>query len=360
MKKENPFTVSFGREPINCIRRSDDSEEMICSAFTAAVPSQQVFMITGVRGSGKTVLLSKVKKYFDQEENWTTIGLNPEKDLLSELTAKLYDVPNLKKSFIDAKLNLSLFGISVDFENVPPVQSISTALAEMMKIIQKKNKRLLIAVDEVTDTKAMREFAGEFQILMREEYPVFLIMTGLFKNIYDLQNEKTLTFLYRAPRIYLENLSETAIISSYKKIFGISTDQAQRMAKEVNGYAFAYQLYGFLSYEHPELIGTEELLQEYGEQLGEMVYEQIWKELSLKDKQILELLAGIHEDEIKTEDLIRLYRETYPSEKMTDKLMSVYRLRLKRAGVISTNRFGYLKISLPRLAEYINEYGTII
>ena len=57
----------------------------------------------------------------------------------------------------------------------------------------------------------MRSFAHDFQSLLRDDYPVFALMTGLYENIYDLQNEKSLTFLYRAPKIILEPLNYTAI-----------------------------------------------------------------------------------------------------------------------------------------------------
>ena len=48
--------------------------------------------------------------------------------------------------------------------------------------------------------------ASSFQTFIREDYPVFLLMTGLFENIRNLQNEDTLTFLYRTPRIELKPL----------------------------------------------------------------------------------------------------------------------------------------------------------
>ena len=67
----------------------------------------------------------------------------------------------------------------------------------------KKKKRLLITIDEVTNTKKMRIFASAFQIFVRQDYPIFLLMTGLYENIHELQNEKSLTFLYRAPKLRL-------------------------------------------------------------------------------------------------------------------------------------------------------------
>ena len=72
----------------------------------------------------------------------------------------------------------------------------------MLTELKKKGKKLLIAVDETIVNDHVREFASIYQILMREDYPIFLIMTGLFENIYDLQNQEGLTFLSNPWREY--------------------------------------------------------------------------------------------------------------------------------------------------------------
>ena len=67
-------------------------------------------MITGVRRSGKTVMLTDISKHFKNEKDWIVIELNPDRDML-------------------------------------------------------------------------QGFASAFQILVRNEYPVFLLITGLFSKI---------------------------------------------------------------------------------------------------------------------------------------------------------------------------------
>ena len=42
-----------------------------------------------------------------------------------------------------------------------------------------KGKRLLVTVDEVSNTPYMREFVSSYQLLLREELPIYLIMAGL-------------------------------------------------------------------------------------------------------------------------------------------------------------------------------------
>ena len=47
----NPFSLSFGKEPVNAIRQEKQLNEIV-EGFTAENPEFQVCMITGVRGSG--------------------------------------------------------------------------------------------------------------------------------------------------------------------------------------------------------------------------------------------------------------------------------------------------------------------
>ena len=74
--------------------------------------------------------------------------LNPTRDLLQSLAAKIYSIPELHTLFINAKLDFSAFGLGVSIENAAPVTDIENALELMLKYIQKSEKRLLISVDE--------------------------------------------------------------------------------------------------------------------------------------------------------------------------------------------------------------------
>ena len=60
--KKNPFSLSCGKEPISLINRSMQTAEII-ETFEDENPAYQVCMITGVRGSEKTVMhTEKTKK----------------------------------------------------------------------------------------------------------------------------------------------------------------------------------------------------------------------------------------------------------------------------------------------------------
>lgn len=339
----NPFTLSFGKKPVQYISRITQTNEIIDN-FNAELPSNQIYMITGVRGSGKTVMMTNISTELSQLSNWITVELNPTRDLLQSLAAKLYSIPDLHERFIKAKLDFSAFGLGVSIEHAPPVTDIEDVLMHMLSHIKEMGKRLLITVDEVTNSENIKIFTSSFQIFLREDYPIFLLMTGLYENIYELQNDKALTFLYRAPKLILEPLNYTAVRKSYADIFQIDLETAEKMTSLTKGYPFAYQVLGYLYWLHRDTKSLEEILPEYDQYLEEYVYSKIWSELSELDKKILIEIATSGEYRIKN------IRERLG---MKSELFSIYRERLKRKGVIDTREYGKIHMALPRFAEFV-------
>lgn len=339
----NPFTLSFGKKPIQYISRITQTSEII-DHFKAETPSNQIYMITGVRGSGKTVMMTSIAGEMKKDEKWIVVELNPMRDMLQSLAAKIYSMPQMHERFIKAKLDFSAFGLGVSIENAAPVTDIEDVIAHMLKQIRKAGKRLLITVDEAVNSENIKIFSSAFQIFLREDDPIYLLMTGLYENIYELQNDKALTFLYRAPKLVLEPLNYTAILKNYMDIFGIDAEAAGQMAALTKGYPFAFQVLGYLYWENRETKSIADILPEYDQYLEEYVYAKIWSELSELDRKILNEIAVSGESKVKN------IREKLD---MKSELFSVYRDRLKRKGVIDTAQYGYIKMALPRFAEFV-------
>ena len=339
----NPFTLSFGKKPLQYISRISQTNEIL-ENFNASEPPNQIYMLTGVRGSGKTVMLASVASEMKKDESWIVLELNPTRDLLQSLAAKLYSLPEMHPYFIQAKFDFSAFGLGVALENAVPITDIESAIELMLAEIQKRNRRLLITIDEVTNSEYIRIFSSAFQIFLRQGYPIFLLMTGLYENIYDLQNEKLLTYLYRAPKIMLESLNHTAVRKKYMDIFGLDAETAEKMTSLTGGYPFAFQVLGYLFWENRDSKTIEEILPEYDQYLEEYVYGKIWSELSDLDRQILGVMAESGETRVKN---IREQMGMKPG------LFSVYRDRLKRKGVLDTGKYGEVSFALPRFAEYV-------
>lgn len=128
-------------------------------------------------------------------------------DLLAGLAIRLQgacsSIPGvLSKGF---SISAAGFGIGVngDGRETDYVGIIEKIFSKLMK----KNKRVLITIDEVIHDDNMRTFASQFQIFVRQDFPIFLIMTGLYENIHEVQNDPALTFLLRSPKITTTPLS---------------------------------------------------------------------------------------------------------------------------------------------------------
>ena len=79
--------------------------------------------------------------------------------------------------------------------------------------------------------------------------------------------------------------------------------------------------------------------------LSELAYEKIWEGLSSTDQKVLKaVISGIRESddgEIKIEDVRKAVN-------MSSDSFTKYRKRLIDSGIIDGDRYGYLKMMLPR------------
>ena len=340
---QNPFTLTFGKSPLEPVERPVQTNEII-DTFTAELVNQQMFIITGVRGSGKTVMMTEISRKLREKEDWVVIELNPSVDLLQGMLSKLNSNQICAGLIKSAKIDLSFFGFGVAIEGAPPITDTETAIIAILENMKKSGKRLLITIDEVTNNEFMRVFAGSFQIFVRQDLPVFLLENGLYENIDELQNEKNLTFLYRAPKIQLKPLNNLAIIHKYQTIFQIERDEAEQMAELTKGYPFAFQVLGYLTWNHHGDYGA--VLEEYEQYLSEFVYDKMWSELSQKDRMVAKGIADVHSGKIKD---IREHLRMETNE------FNPYRKRLIKKGILSGETRGYVYFTLPLFEEYVIE-----
>ena len=338
---QNPFVLTFGKNPPEAIPRAVQTAEVL-DAFRAEVPSLQVFVITGVRGVGKTVLMTEVANTLKADKDWIVLELNPAADILHSMAAKLCSNDQCLEIFRAAKLNLSLFGVELELSNTPPIVDSETAVTRMLESLKKRGKRVLIAIDEVTNTQDMRVFAGAFQIFVRQDLPVYLLMTGLYENVDNLQNEKNLTFLYRAPKINLPPLNMGAIAGRYAEVFQLDRNKAKEMATLTDGYPFAFQVLGYLTWENGG--DYTAILDKYRLYLEEFVYDKLWSETSAKDKAVLHAIAMVPDGKVRTiRDKLGMETNEF----------NPYRKRLIRKGLVNGDTYGYVRFMLPFFADYV-------
>ncbi|MBR2822513.1 MAG: ATP-binding protein [Clostridia bacterium] len=341
--RKNPFTLDFGREPYEMIPRSVLMDDCIRD-FMDEPPSRHISIVTGVRGSGKTVFMTSVCKRFRQEKDWIVVELNPERDLLQNFAAKLSGEKTLREIFKTAQINLSAFGLGLQIEGTEPERDIEVALTRMLSSLQKHHKKVLVAIDEASSTESMKVFASAFQIFLRQDLPLFLLMTGLYGNIRALQDQKTLTFLYRSPRTALTPLNIGRMTDSYARIFEVTPEEALEMARKTKGYSFAFQVLGYFTWEYRN--DPQRILQEYKQYLEEYVYEKIWQELSAEDRRVLYGIAKTPNGSVAG---IRSFLQ------MTNNQFTPYRTRLIRKGIINGDLYGIVRFELPLFEQFVLE-----
>lgn len=340
MTKVNPFIIDFGEEPHLLIERNEFDE--ITSTLNSDISEARAIAIIGPCGTGKTVLLSKIKKQFACEEEWITVDLNPFSDMLEQLAAKIYEQGRLKKLFLNDDFNFSFSGLSLKISGDNPLGNVNSLLGVMFKYLKKNKKKVLITVDDIASSNIVKSFVYSFQSFLREGYDVFFILTGLYENISKLENTNGLTFLLRTKKVMLEALNMRSICSSYQDIFNISEKDALILAKATNGYAYAYQLLGNILFKNNEKKLTKKILSDYDQALENNVYLKIWESLLSVEQKIM--FAMVNSADVKD-----ILIETG----LNNSKFQVYKKRLFNQGLINIKMRGKITFVLPRFKEFV-------
>ena len=342
----NPFSLSFGKSPNELISRYDYTNQII-STFNSDNPVSNAYLIEGVRGCGKTVLMTSIEKELAQEKNWIIIDLNSTQDLLSDFAIRLVDSCKKLTDIFKKGFNLSAAGFGIGINGEEQNRNSVSIICELLEKLNKKNKKVLITIDEVMNGDNMRHFASEFQILLRKDFQIFLLMTGLYENIYAIQNDPALTFLLRTPKIKLEPLSLAQITKVYKNVFNTDDETSKKLAQITKGYAFAFQALGLLYFDYKDSLPLDKILLKFDDLLDDFVYRKIWEGLSNQDKNVL---LAITDSKIQVGDVCKKLN-------MTSATFSKYRERLLNRGIIHSPQHGYVEIILPRFNEVIKYYS---
>ncbi|MBO6119427.1 MAG: ATP-binding protein [Lachnospiraceae bacterium] len=339
----NPFSLTFGREPKNLINTYEQFDE-ITGSFLMENPVSNAYLITGVRGSGKTVLLTSLQKYFDNLKDWVVLDLNTETDMLEYLASNIYEKSSIKFQLMKKEFSFSFKGVSVSIAGEKPISNVVTLLEKLLDITKKHKKKVLICIDDIYSNPNVKAFVQQFQILLRKDYPIFLLMTGLYENVRNLQNEKSLTFLYRAPQVRMNTLSLISIAESFEKELGVTKEEAVKMSKLTKGYAYAYQVLGYILFDAKKKKLDEDAINKFDVYLREYVYEKIYFDMPTNEKTVI--IAMVNSKEKKLSEIIKY-------TKINREKMSQYRDKLIKKGIIISVGWGKIDFALPRFREYV-------
>ena len=356
---KNPFTHTPGR--VGDANITTTLEEKIYENFMYPQPSESVYKITGIRGSGKTVILGNILRHYKtaemKEDGWLVYDISSARNQISTLISYLLLEPEVKKALLTEKTDLS---ISIPFIGINAGVDTKTdyddevRLEQLIGILVRAGKKIIIGIDDIAKTDFMTEFCSVYAKLIRNvledeiaaSWPVYLICSGVYHNFYELGEVPNLTFFKRAAELRTEPFPIPAMAIKYEDMAQMDENKAISYAKMTKGYAYAYQVLGSAYFEYRDK-GEEYVLKQAKSELFSQCYEKIWKELPDGEREILRIVST---GPRKRKEVL---------EKLEGKgSYQVNSTSLKKMGLLaeSSESYGIAQITLPFFGEYIQKY----
>ena len=344
---ENPFTLMFGRASSSVVHRRETIARII-EEFSKPQPAILSYLITGLRGSGKTVALREVSKQL-KANDWIVLDLNPRGDLMTSYAQQLFEEGRRWKLFLDWSLTLGPSSFSLTIKKKEVTMDPEVVARKLTERIFEEKRRILITIDEASATDSLRYFANFYQSIIGDGFPLCLLMTGIRENIEVLSSDKAMSFLSRSPKIVLEPLDLVDVAMEYARVLNVPPTIAAKMAKLSAGYAFAYQVLGYFFVERGKEDVDEGLIREFSSYLYQNGYDVIWKGLTLAERNLLIAMA---------EDGSGEATAIMQKAKLSESNYQNLRRRLLNKGILVASSYGKLDFALPAFAGYIELVKT--
>ena len=355
---KNPFTHTPGR--VGDANIETGKEEEVFRNFEYDIPTEAVYKIIGIRGSGKTVLLGNIYRYYKSrdmaKQGWLAYDLSSARDVTRTLVSYISNEDDVRRYIMGGKTNISVSVpfISAGIDLKDDGYDDEVRLEQLMEILIRSKKKIIICIDDIAKTPEMTKFCSVYAKLIRNEtkekkprpWPVYLICSGVFHNFYELGETANLTFFKRAAEIKTEPFSIPAMAVRYETALSMDEERAISVARMTKGFAYAYQVIGsaFFSYKDRS---EEYILKQAKGELFSQCYEKIWSELPDGEREILKIVSSGPQ---KRQEVQRKMKN--PGN------YQVNSNNLKRIGLLadSASSYGIAEITLPFFGEYIEKY----
>ena len=235
-------------------------------------------------------------------------------------------------------MSVSMMGVTL--EKAQSMESTNYKIEQYLEQISRKKKRILFTIDEISNTQNIKAFFQSFNIWLRKDYDIVILMAGLKKNILALQKDDRISFLKRAEKKDLKQLSLHSIMMDYKKNLQLTDQEAGEMALFTKGYSYAFQVLGYLCFRMKQ--NYRDVMEQFDEKMTNNVYDIIWEDLSGKEKEILQ--AIFQAKELTTQEILR-------SSRMNKNTYNEYRRILISKDILVDKGYGKIDFSLPRFQE---------
>lgn len=345
----NPFNPTFGDVPRFFL---PDKQDMTVDELVKVITTSDFgrsFLITGVRGAGKTAFMMQLVKQIQTHHDFIWADLINREGILTSLAQQIKEqLASPLKRVVGHVTGVTLgpVGVTRDEE----AATVDHQLDYLFQQVKAQRKRVLITIDEVTNDKPMRNFIQLFNAFKRKEYPIFVVMTGVPDLILSLQNDNRLTFLLRSEKIMLGQLNQLEMARAYEEALPqLPQGEITRMVQMTAGYSYAFQLLGYLVYkalneqQASPKNAVASVMRRYQQELFEKAYQKIFSDLSEQDRAYL---YAVRQNRSLGEAAILM--------KKSNVYVAQYRRRMIERGIIQPSTNGHVRFVLPNFEDYLN------
>jgi hypothetical protein len=355
----NPFNPQFGKRPERFIGRELMLNDFLQSLGDRNDPNRTT-VVTGIRGSGKTALLSDVHESLG--DTCVVIDVTARDGMLLEILDGFIR-GSKGKGWLDKGLDgyqgfsVGALGFSLGLTKKGDKESHSFRfmVSEALDRLRERDVKTVFLIDEAHNgTLEMRELVVTYQHLVRENYDVAFLMAGLPSSVNDVLNDKVLTFLRRAHRVELESIDVKAVEFAYDQAFrqagrGFAGDSLGESALATEGYPYLIQLLGYFLFNSGEKTLDSRLVQQALElskaELFKNVHDLLFQEMSARDR---DFLLAMTEDEGHSD-----FGAVRGRLGVSAGYASKYRERLLAVGMVRAVAHGKLAFAPPYMREYL-------
>lgn len=361
MQQRNPFTPSFGIVPEYLAGRDSMLREMARAFQNGVGDPNLATVILGARGSGKTALLACMGDEA-RPAGWIVVDTVAAPGMLEDIVQRtaaeastLIEPPNR------SHLSGITIGQIIGLEWVTDELSQANWRTRMTALLDELGERdvgLVITVDEIDPSvDEFVQLASLYQLFVRERRQVALIMAGLPKKATDLIDDSRVTFLRRARKRRLEQLSDADVRLALRKSFestgkSIADDLLGTMVEASGGFPYMMQLVGYGVWAEAadcDSVSPEHVRRGVAyarEEFEENVLRSTVRDMSPGDRRFaLAMLADRGEPSKITDIAQRMGKGA--------NYASTYKTRLLKQGVISELDDGRVYFAIPLLREFL-------
>ncbi|GAB3622634.1 ATP-binding protein [Mariniluteicoccus endophyticus] len=358
----SPFNPGFGRRPAVFGGHEQALTDLTRALETHDLGENQALLISGLRGAGKTSMLSVLQERAT-ERGWAVIADDASEGLVERVSKST--IPRIlnqlegSSEFRLKAVQVAQVKAEMEITERPVVPLLRHQLIDLSAALGTRGG-VLITIDEVTSSRAhlqeLTRFALEVQHAINAGAVLMVAFAGIGVDLDELMKQRTLTFLRRSRPLDFRRLPASTtrrVLQETIEFGGRTTDDAalDRLTQIAQGYPYLIQLAGDYAWRHTPgsptvtLADADFALDRAIKAVVDRVISRVFDDLSERDKDFLRAMS-IDEGRSKMADIVQRMGES-------DQYVQVYKQRLIKSGYVQQAGRGYVEFSLPYLDQYI-------